>query len=122
MKISYQGDRGAFSEVISKRLVRCTDYVPCQTFQHVFANVESDRTELGVIPVENSLTGRINEPTNLLIKSNLKVTGEALLRIVHCLITRDNLALKDINRIYAHPEAFAQCRRFLNRLKCELVS
>jgi prephenate dehydratase len=122
MKISLQGNRGSFSEVIASRVFNGADMVACKTFAQVFESVESGEADRGVIPIENSLTGRINVPTNLLISSGLKVCGEGSLRIIHCLIGNRESSVKSLGRIYAHPEALAQCGKFLEGLDCEQVS
>lgn len=122
MNVAFQGDRGAFSEVMASRLFYDAVFIPCKTFKQVFDNVNNNKVELGVIPIENSLTGRIGESTSFLINSNLNVCGEGMLSIIHCLIANDNVRVKDLEQIYAHPEALTQCRNFLSKLNCELIS
>jgi len=122
MKVAFQGDKGAFSEVMASKLFTDAFYVPCKTFKQIFDSVNSDSVDFGVIPIENSLTGRIGEATDLLISSDLNICGEGMLSIIHCLITDNNVILKDLRQIYAHPEALTQCRNFLSELSCELVS
>lgn len=122
MKVAFQGERGAFSEIMASKLFSNAIFVPCKTFKEVFDSVLFDQVEVGVIPIENSLTGRINESTDLLISSNLNVCGEGMLSIIHCLIANEEVSIEDLKRIYAHPEALTQCRKFLSRLDCELIS
>ncbi|MHC1604728.1 MAG: prephenate dehydratase [Candidatus Methanofastidiosia archaeon] len=122
MKVAFQGEKGAFSEIMALTMFDGVKTIPCKTFEQVFDLVNTDKAENGVIPIENSLTGRISDPTNLLIKSNLKVCGEGKLRIKHCLIANRNKDIKNIKQIYAHPEALAQCKQFLSNLDCELIS
>jgi len=122
MNVVFQGERGAFSEVMASMLFNNVVFIPCRTFKQVFDSVNSGRAEFGVIPVENSLTGRISEVTDLLIASDLNVCKEGMLSIIHCLIANEKVAVKDLKQIYAHPEALTQCRKFLSRLNCELIS
>lgn len=122
MKVAFQGDRGAFSEVITNKLYNYANYIPCKSFKKVFDSVNSNTAEYGVVPVENSITGRIGESTDLLISSDLNICREGMLSIVHCLIANKKIALKDLKQIYAHPEALTQCRDFLSNLNCETVS
>ncbi|MHC1598108.1 MAG: prephenate dehydratase [Candidatus Methanofastidiosia archaeon] len=122
MKVSFQGDRGAFSESMALKLFKGAETLPHKTFKDVFDSVETGRAEYGVIPVENTQTGRIVEPTNLLISSSLKIYKEGALRIRHCLITRKDALPKDIKYVYAHPEALAQCKGFLSRMDCKPIS
>ena len=122
MKVAFQGDRGAFSEVIASRLFNRASYISYKTFKQVFDSVDSNSVDFGIIPIENSLTGRIAESTDILISSNLNIFGEGMLSIIHCLIANENKNLKDLKQIYAHPEALNQCRNFLCELNCELIS
>lgn len=122
MKVAFQGEKGAFSHVISCRLFGDPGLVPCRTFSQVFESVKTEAADTGVIPVENSLTGRINEPTGLLVSSELAVCGEGMLKIVHCLIANEGVGINGLEKIYAHPEALAQCRKFLGGLSCEQIS
>jgi len=107
---------------MANKLFPDSNFVPCKTFKKVFESVERDETEIGVIPIENSLNGRINEPTNLLINSQLTICAEGMLKIIHCLITRKNVSINDLKQVYAHPEALAQCRNYTSQLNCELIS
>ena len=122
MNIAFQGDKGAFSEIMAIKFFPDADYIACKTFKDVFENVKTGKAKYGVIPIENSQTGRIVETTELLVSSNLNICGEGMLNILHCLITNKNNNLKNISKIYAHPETLTQCRNFLSKLNCELVS
>lgn len=77
--------------------------------------------DFGVVPIENSLEGSVNETYDLLLGSKLHVSGEINLRVVHCLIASPGTYLSDIKTVYSHPQALAQCRKFLEDLACELV-
>jgi len=84
--------------------------------------VKNNKVKMGIIPIENSLTGRIGESTELIINSKLKICKEGLLPIVHCLISKNNTSIIKIKKIYAHPEALSQCKNFLKSIKCEAIS
>jgi prephenate dehydratase len=122
MKVAFQGEMGAFSEQMVQNLFPDAEAVPCKAFRGVFSAVESGEADAGVIPVENSLTGRISEPTALLASSGLKAFREGMLRITHCLIAQEGARLESLKRAYAHPEALAQCKRFASSTSLELVS
>jgi len=122
MKIAYQGEIGSFSEIIGDKLFEDAKFLACKTFKDVFDKVKKGLVEKGIIPIENTLTGRICESTDLLISSNLKICDEGMLQINHCLITNHKGSIKNIKRIYAHPEALAQCKNFLRKINCELIS
>jgi len=83
------------------------------TFREVFETVQNGNATLGIIPVENSLTGSIHENYDLLLEYDLKIVGELTLRIEHNLIGSSETDLDDIRRVYSHPQVFQQCREFL---------
>lgn len=122
MKIAFQGERGSFSEIITNRLYNESILFPCKNFKDIFDKVNSQVVDLGVIPVENSLTGRIREPTNLLTSSSLNIINEGLLKIEHSLISESKIAIENIKEIYGHPEALIQCKEFLSTLNCKVIS
>jgi prephenate dehydratase len=78
--------------------------------------VSKHETEWAVVPIENSLEGGVTETYDLLLNSELKVTGEIKFRIRHCLIAKPNSTLKGIRRVLSHPQALAQCRKNLEKL------
>ncbi|HHN81647.1 MAG TPA: bifunctional chorismate mutase/prephenate dehydratase [Methanomicrobia archaeon] len=122
MRVAFQGYHGAFSESMALRLFDGPETISCKTFGEVFALVENGGADEGVIPVENTQTGRIMEPTSLLIDSRLSACREGMLPIVHCLIARPGTGIGDIRRIYAHPEALSQCRGYLSAIDAEPIS
>lgn len=112
--VAYQGERGAFSESAARRLLGGTiDARPCRTFETMFAAVREGEADCCVAPIENSLAGSIHRNYDLLLDSGLTIRGETNLRIVHSLIARPEVSLRDVRRVYSHPVALAQCTRFL---------
>ncbi|MCK8603513.1 3-deoxy-7-phosphoheptulonate synthase [Desulfoferrobacter suflitae] len=83
------------------------------SFREVFETVQSGAASLGILPVENSLTGSIHENYDLLLEYDLKIVGEITLRIQHNLISHPNGSVDAIKRVYSHPQVFQQCREFL---------
>lgn len=120
--VAFQGERGAYSEEAALAYFGShIEFLPCRTLRLVFEAVEGGRADVGMVPVENSLEGAISETYDLLIASNLSVCGEYNLRVRHCLITNMGVKLEDIKRVYSHPQALAQCRRFLEKIGAELI-
>jgi len=117
-KIAFQGTHYAFSEIAARSFFqdRVTT-VPCHSFEDVFQAVDSGRVELGILPIENSLTGSIHRNFDLLLEYDVRIIGETALRIVQNLIALPGVHLEDIRTIYSHPQALEQCRRFLSGLK-----
>jgi len=115
--IAFQGEHYAFSEMAAKKYFndQC-DCLPCRTFEDVFAATESGRSDLGIIPIENSLTGSIHRNYDLLLQNELQIVGEMQLRIEQHLIANPGVKLEQVETIYSHPQALEQCRKFLNTL------
>jgi chorismate mutase/prephenate dehydratase len=117
MKIAFQGERGAYSEEAVISFFKSGVIVkPCKNLYDTFEAAEKRDVDFAVVPVENSLEGSINETYDLLLASNLKVGGEINLRIRHALIAKPEAELKNIESVYSHPQALAQCRTYLRRL------
>jgi prephenate dehydratase len=114
---AFQGEHGAYSEeAILKHFGPETATLPCETFDGVFAAVESRACDLGFIPVENSLAGSIHRNYDLLLQHNLVVIGEHSLRISHCLIGLPGATVGALRRVISHPQALAQCEQSLRAL------
>jgi prephenate dehydratase len=122
LSIGFQGEHGAYSEeAIYKQFGRDVKTVPTVTIHEVFNLTEAGRVDLGVVPVENSVEGSINETYDMLLSSNLAVIGEVVLRVVHCLIALRAAKLSGIKVVYSHPQALAQCRNFVTSLGIEPI-
>ncbi|MDA4116078.1 MAG: prephenate dehydratase [Thaumarchaeota archaeon] len=122
LTIGFQGEHGAYSEeAIYKQFGREVKTVPTVSIREVFSLTEAGSVDLGVVPVENSVEGSINETYDMLLSSNLKVVGEVVLRVVHCLIALRAAKLGGIKVVYSHPQALAQCRNFVTALGVEPI-
>jgi 3-deoxy-7-phosphoheptulonate synthase len=113
-QVMYSGVPGSFTHKA------CTQFFGsdvtlqgCHSFREVFEAVQNGDAPLGVIPVENSLTGSIHENYDLLLEYNLNIVGEVTLRIEHHLVGHPDTPLDSIKRVYSHPQVFRQCREFL---------
>ena len=116
MRIAYQGEPGAFSEAAARRLDAGAELSACRTFEDVFQSVESRAVEYGVVPIENSIGGSIHRNYDLLLSHQLPIVGEVELPVVHHLLALPGASLDRLRRVYSHPQALAQCERFLARL------
>src|SRR4030042_2014302 len=117
---AFQGEKGAFSEDAAITFFGDIDTITCKSFADVFDAVLKDRADFGVVPVENSQAGSINETYDLLLSCPLNIFGEINLRINHCLVALPGTNLADIKIVYSHPQAIAQSQDFLNKLKVEV--
>ena len=113
MKIAIQGEPGSFSHEAARKLVAGAEIVPCTLSADVFAALDGGSADAAVIPIENSLAGSVLEHFDLLLKHDVKVVRETLLHIRHNLIAIAGASLGEIDRVFSHPVALAQCRRFL---------
>ena len=113
MRIAIQGEPGSFSHEAALKLVADAVIVPFALSAEVFAAVSRGDADAAVIPIENSLAGSVSEHFDLLISHDVQVERETLLRIRHNLIGISGAAIDHIDRVFSHPVALAQCRRFL---------
>jgi len=122
MRVAFQGEIGAYSEsAIHLFFGPSAEVKPCRNLSDVFECVEKRETEYGVVPIENSIEGSVNQTYDLFLTHDLKVCGEVIVKIVHCLIANPRTRRNSIKVVYSHPQALAQCRTFLEKLGCELV-
>ena len=120
-KVAFQGERGAFSEDAVITFFGDVELLPRHYLGDVFEAVLTDKVDFGVVPVENSQAGSINETYDLLLDYPLDIFGEINLRISHCLMALPRESLDEIGTVYSHPQAIAQCEEFLRKLKAEVV-
>ena len=112
--VAFQGAPYAFSEIaIKKYFDSSVRTLGCRSFEELFAAVDNGEALCGMAPIENSLTGSIHRNYDLLLESQLKIVGEAIMPIEQCLIANPGVRLEDIRLIYSHPQALEQCRQFL---------
>ena len=116
LKVAFQGERGAFSELAVRRSFdENVSVLPCHSFQDTFDAVSSGKAKYGVLPVENTLGGTIYDTLDLLaMHPELTVVGEQQVRVIHNLIGMPDAELGDIKKVYSHPQGLAQCTRFLS--------
>jgi len=111
--VAYQGEEGAYSEEAALRHFGQVNARPCRTLRQVFDQVESKSVNFGIVPAENSIEGIVNQTYDLLLESPLKICGEEKIRIAHRLMALPGTDLADVRVVYSHPQALAQCSRFL---------
>lgn len=115
MKVTFQGEPGAYGEDAVLACFEDAESLPCGSFEAVFESVASGKTDFGVIPIENSIAGSVHENYDLLHRYELHIRGEYILRIRHCLIALPGVQKKDIKKAVSHPQALAQCGAYLRR-------
>ncbi len=117
VKVAFQGEPGAFSEnALLRYFPDNVRSVPLKEFRDVFDSVLAGKSHYGIIPIENTLTGSIHQNYDLLLQyPDIRLVGEKTIRIIHNLIGLPEADLKDIQRIYSHPQGLSQCARFLDK-------
>jgi len=113
LKVGYLGPEGTFSQqAVMKHFGRSAHGLPLASIEEVFNEVEAGNADFGVVPVENSGQGTIQVTLDMFLTSNLKICGEVELRVHQYLLSRSG-RIDDIERIYAHPQSFAQTAGWL---------
>ncbi len=114
MRVAIQGELGSFSHEASRKMLPEATVVPCARSAEVFDRVESGSVQGAVIPIENSLAGSVAEHFDLLLTRKVFVHREYYLRIRHNLITLRGVKPDAIRRVFSHPVALDQCRKFFS--------
>lgn len=114
MKVAYLGPQGSYSSLAVQKLCPAGDGVPCGSFYAVCAALVGGAVDYAVLPVENTLQGAVAQNLDLLYETGgLVAIREYLLPVDHRLITRPNVPLSKIRRVFSHEQAILQCGRFI---------
>jgi len=113
LRIAYQGEPGANSHLVCKQHYPDWEPIPCASFEDVFAAVEGGDAELAMIPIDNSIAGRVADIHHFLPGSSLHIIGEHFLRIQFSLMAVPGASLESIKTVHSHVHALGQCRRII---------
>src|SRR5881394_1018434 len=116
LKIAFQGEPGANSHIAIVEAYPDAEPVPCATFEDALAAITSGEADLGMIPIENSVAGRVADIHHLLPASGLFIVGEWFLPVRHQLMAVRGAKLTDIKTVESHVHALGQCRRIIRKL------
>lgn len=120
--IGFQGVHGAYSEqAIRQHFGQEVAVQPLPTLDELFAAIQSRDVTYGMLPVENALAGAVSQAYELLMDFDLRIQAEVILHVHHMLLAPEGSQIKDIQRVHSHPQALAQCSRFLKRHNIEGV-
>lgn len=115
-KVAFQGEAGAYSEeAIRQYFGPDVETVPCRTLEDMFPEVESGRADYAILPVENAIAGSVAGAYELLVQRDLRITAEVILHVQHMLMAVPGVDRSEIRRVRSHPQALAQCQRYLSR-------
>ncbi|MFB5177747.1 prephenate dehydratase [Vibrio alginolyticus] len=120
-RVAFLGAKGSYSHLASREYFsrKNTELIElnCEHFKEVTQTVESGHADYGVLPIENTSSGSINEVYDLLQHTTLYIVGELTQPIEHCLVAKKDIRLEDIKTLYSHPQPHQQCSEFLSRMK-----
>jgi prephenate dehydratase len=116
-RITFQGEPGANSHIACREAFPDHEAVPCATFEDAFALVENGTADLAMIPIENSVAGRVADIHHLMPRSTLNIIGEFFLPLSHQLMAVKGASLSTIRTVQSHVMALGQCRRAIRELK-----
>jgi prephenate dehydratase len=121
LKVGYFGEPGAYSNMAAMRMAS-GDYMPLESVRAVFTALQDHKIDAGVVPVENSIEGAVNQTYDFLFKTDFYIVKEYYLRVRHCLIGKPDSQLGDIKYVISHPQALAQCSEFIYKHGFRTVS
>jgi prephenate dehydratase len=115
--VAYQGEAGAYSEQGALALFPEAEHRPLPSIRKVFEAVEVGRASRGLVPMDNSQAGSINETYDLFLRHGLHLVGETVVRVDHSLLALPGSAIDELQEVMSHPQAIAQCEEFLSGLE-----
>jgi prephenate dehydratase len=121
--VAFQGEPGAYSAQAARQFFgEGVETLPCRSFGDLFEAVHDGRAGQAVLPVENSLAGTVVPAYDQLLDHDLRVQGEVIVKVEHCLLAPAGTGLGAVKRAMSHPQALAQCEQTLRRLGIEAVT
>ena len=116
VRVAFQGEHGAYSELAAERLWPGAKTVPCREMVDVVRAVAREVVNVGVLPIENSIAGTVTSTLDALLEADgVHLTGEAIVPIHHCLLALPGATIDRIRWVQSHPVALAQCRSLFAR-------
>ncbi len=112
MRVGYQGEPGAYSEIAAERV---GPPVAHRSFEAVFEGVAAGAVEVGALPLENSLAGSVHRNYDLLLRYPVTIVGETVVRIDHCVLGLPGATVEGARHVRSHPQALAQCEAWFAR-------
>ena len=119
--IAFQGVPGAYSHMACQAVKPEMEVLPCASFEEMILSVQEGRAALAMVPVENSIAGRVADIHHLLPESGLFINGEHFQRVNHQLLAPRGTTLDDLREVHSHAQGLAQCRKRLQSLGLQPV-
>jgi prephenate dehydratase len=121
LTIAFQGAPGAYSDLACRTAQPAMTTLPCATFEEAFAAVREGRAALAMIPIDNSVAGRVADIHHLLPDSGLHIIGEHFQQVVHHLLAPKGASIAGLKRVHRHVHALPQCRRIIAELGLKAI-
>lgn len=122
MRVAFQGIQGAYSEqALRQHFGDDVEVVPCSNFDELFESLQNNQVHYAVLPVENSVAGSVSGAYELLLEYDFRIQADIILHVRHQLVAMDGTAFEDLRAVRSHPQALAQCERYLKRHKLQAV-
>ena len=116
-KISFQGISGAYSDLVCRKFYKSYKTLPCNSFETALSSVKKGFADLAMIPIENSIAGRVNDMHILLEYTDLKIVAEYFNKIEHHLLIKESSSNYNVKNVYSHTQALSQCKKNIKKLK-----
>ena len=116
IKIAFQGEKGAYSHIACEEIYKDAEIKNCTTFEETFKIAFEDENVKAIIPLENSLAGRVADIHYLLPKYKLQIYGEHFQKVEHCLLGKQDAVIKDIKYVRSHAQAIGQCQNIIKKI------
>ena len=114
MKILYQGNKGAYSQLAALEVFPKSDTISCKTFEDCFKRCDEDESLKSIIPIENSIAGRVADIQYLMNKYKLQIYAEHFHKVSHNLLVKPGTQMKKLKYVRSHSQAISQCQKIIN--------
>jgi prephenate dehydratase len=121
LTIAFQGAPGAYSDLACRTAQPGMTTLPCATFEEAFAAVREGRAALAMIPIDNSVAGRVADIHHLLPESGLHIIGEHFQKVIHHLLAPKGASIAGLKTVHSHVHALPQCRRIISELGLKAI-
>jgi len=120
--IACQGTEGSYSQQAAEKLFDLPSIMYCNTFEGVFSSIEHGLCQYGLLPLENSTAGSINQVYDLMMRYPYSIVRSVRIKIDHSLLAKKGVKISDIKEIFSHEQAIAQCAGYLKTLNCKVTA
>ena len=121
MKILYQGNKGAYSQLAALEVFPKSDTISCKTFEDCFKRCDEDESLKSIIPIENSIAGRVADIQYLMNKYKLQIYAEHFHKVSHNLLVKPGIQMKNLKYVRSHSQAISQCQKIINEYNLDPI-